>query len=55
MKIGQEILEEFKKGKRPKDLVAEGRNKTSVYKYWKIYQEYEELVNRLWRIMYLSA
>lgn len=55
MKIGQKILNEFREGKTPKQLIEEGMNKTSVYKYWKVYQEFEELEKKLWNIIWLSA
>jgi len=59
MKIGQKILLEFKNGKLPKQLIIEGWNKNTVYKYWKIYKNWKELNDiiseRLWNLIFESS
>lgn len=55
MRIGQRIMNEFQKEKKPKDLIAEGFNRNTVYKYWKVYQLYSSLSQKLWELVYETA
>jgi len=46
------IMEEFAKGKTPKELIKnEVASKNTIYKYWKRYEIYKELKEKLWEII----
>lgn len=50
---GQRILDQFKEGKEPTDLIEEKfAAKDTIYKYWKKYQVYVNLKEELWKIVY---
>ena len=38
------ILEGFRSGKSPKELIVEGYNKNTTYKYYPIYQRFASVV-----------
>jgi len=46
------ILKEFENGKTPKQLIEDNKgSKNTVYKYWKRYQIYKELQQKLWELV----
>jgi predicted house-cleaning noncanonical NTP pyrophosphatase (MazG superfamily) len=46
------LMEEFAKDKTPKQLIAEGKaSKNTVYKYWKRYELFNQLKNKLWELV----
>lgn len=46
------LMEEFAKGKTPKQLITEGKaSKNTVYKYWKRYELYNQLKEKLWELI----
>lgn len=52
MKIGQKILLKFKEGKSPTQLINEGYNKNTVYKYWKLFEIWKELSEKSWELVF---
>lgn len=46
------LMEEFAKGKIPKQLIVEGKaSKNTIYKYWKRYELYNRLKQDLWNLI----
>jgi hypothetical protein len=50
------ILKEFEDSKTPKQLIQENKaSKNTVYRYWKRYQMYNELKEKLWNMIVESV
>jgi DNA-binding CsgD family transcriptional regulator len=50
------MLKEIESGKTPKQLIEENKaSKNTVYRYWKRYQMYKELQQKLWDMIVESV